>query len=125
MDHAISIANLGRFIEKEVMPELMKSIDLPVIPDYEIRTRGMEKRAGLRLFVLGAPILLIFTGIPIAAMLYALYTAPSTTTPRFLGTVIVSGVFLAVFLWLWIQAIGRGGRLWIGGDAPASEEKTL
>ncbi len=124
IDHAINIANQGRFIEKEVMPDLMKSIDLPRIPNYEVSIRRLEKRAGLRLFVLGAPILLIFAGIPLAALLYALYVAPSTTTPRFLGPAIVSGILLAVFLWLWIQAIGRGGKLWLAEDAPASEVKT-
>ena len=125
MDHAISIANQGDFIEKVVMPELMKSIDLPVIPDYEVRIRGMEKRVGLRRFVLGAPILLIFLGIPFVALLYAVSVAPSATTPRFLGPAIVSLVLLAVFLWMWVQAIGRGAEIWIAEDAPASEVKTL
>ena len=125
MDHAISIANLGRFIEKEVMPALMKSVDLPVIPDYEVRIRGMEERAGLRRFVLGAPILLIFLGIPFVALLYAVSVAPSKTTPSFFWPAIVSLILLAVFLWMWIQTIGRGAQIWIGKDAPASEVKTL
>jgi hypothetical protein len=73
----------------------------------------MEKRAGLRLFVLGAPILLIFGGIPLAAMVYAIAVALSITAPRFLGPTVVSGVLLVAFIWLWIQAIGRGARLWI------------
>jgi hypothetical protein len=124
IDHAINIANQGSFIQKVVMPELMQSIDLPSIPNYEVSIRCMEKRAGLRLFVLGTPILLIFAGIPLAAMLYAFYVAPSTTTARFLGPAIVSCILLAVFLWLWIQAIGRGGQLWTGEDAPVSEVKT-
>jgi hypothetical protein len=124
-DHAINIANLGHFIQTDVKLELMKSIDLPSIPDYEVSIRRMEKRAGLRLFVLGVPILLIFAGIPLAAMLYALYVAPSRTAPRFLSPAIVSGILLVVFLWLWIQAIGRGGQLWIGKDAPASNASML
>jgi hypothetical protein len=123
IDHAINIANQGSFIQKVVMPAL-QSIDVPSIPNYEVSVRRMEKRAGLRLFVLGAPILLIFAGIPLAAMLYAFYVAKSAATARFLGPAIVSCILLAVFLWLWIQAIGRGGRLWIGEDAPASEVKT-
>jgi len=124
IDHAINIANQGSFIQNVVMPELMQSIDLPSIPNYEVSIRRMEKRAGLRLFVLGAPILLIFAGIPLAAMLYALYVAPSIKAARFLGLAIVSCILLAVFLWLWIQAIGRGGQLWTGEDAPPSEVKT-
>jgi hypothetical protein len=121
IDHAINIANQGRFIEKEVMPELMRSIDLPSIPNYEVSIRRLEKRAGLRVFVLGTPILLIFAGIPLAALLYALYVAPSVTAPRFLWPAIVSGTLLAVFLWLWIEAIGRGGPLWLAEGPPASE----
>jgi hypothetical protein len=126
IDHAINIAKQGRFIENVVMPELMQSIDLPSIPNYEVSIRRMEKRAGLRLFVLGTPILLIFAGIPLAAILYAFYVAkPATSNSvRFLGPAIVSCILLAVFLWLWIQAIGRGGQLWTGEDAPASEVKT-
>src|SRR6266480_5635871 len=123
IDHAINIAKQGRFIENVVMPELMQSIDLASIPNYEVSIRRMEKRAGLRLFVLGVPILLIFAGIPLAAMLYAFYIATSTMTARFLGPAIVSFVLLAVFLWLWIQAIGRGGQRWTAEDAPTSEVK--
>src|SRR5918996_3585251 len=124
IDHAINIANQGSFIQNVVMPELMQSIDLPSIPNYEVSIRRMEQRAGLRLFVLGAPILLIFVGIPLAAMLYAFYVAPSIEAARFLGPAVVSCILLAVFLWLWIQAIGRGGQLWTGEDAPVSEVKT-
>ena len=124
IDHAINIANQGSFIQNVVMPELMQSIDLPSIPNYEVSIRRMEQRAGLRLFVLGAPILLIFAGIPLAAMLYAFYVAPSIKTARFLGPAIVSCILLAVFLWLWIQAIGRGGQLWTGEHALPSEVKT-
>jgi len=123
IDHAINIANQGSFIQNVVMPELMQSIDLASIPNYEVSIRRMEKRAGLRLFVLGVPILLIFAGIPLAAMLYAFYIATSTMTARFLGPAIVSFVLLAVFLWLWIQAIGRGGQRWTAEDAPTSEVK--
>jgi hypothetical protein len=123
IDHAINIANQGSFIQNVVMPELMQSIDLPSIPNYEVSIRGMEQRAGLRLFVLGAPIFLIFAGIPLAAMLYAFYVAPSIKAAGFLGPAIVSCMLLAVFLWLWVQAIGRGSRIWTGEHAPPSEVK--
>jgi hypothetical protein len=125
MDHAIRISNQYDFIENVVLPELMNSIDLPSIPNYEARIRGQEKRAGLRLFVLGAPILLMFLGIPFAALLYAVSVAPSPTNARFLVPAIVSFILLAVFFWLWFQTIGRGAQLWIKQDAPASEVKTL
>ena len=125
IDHAINIANQGRFIEKEVIPDLKKSIDLPHIPNYEVSIRRLEQRAGLRLFVLGAPILLIFAGIPVAALLYALYVGRSIiTAPSFLGPAIASGVLLVVFLWLWVQAIGRGGKIWLAEDAPANKVRT-
>ena len=84
----------------------------------------MEKRAYLRLFVLGTPILLIFAVIPFAALLYAFSVAPSAMTPRFLGPAIVSFILLVIFFWMWIQAIGRGGKIWTVEGAPVSEVKT-
>jgi hypothetical protein len=124
IDHAINISNQGSFIQRVIMPELMQSIDLPSIPNYELSIRRMEKRAGLRLLVLGVPILLIFAGIPLAAILYAFYVSTSATAARFLGPAVVSCILLAIFLWLWIQAIVRGGQLWTGEGGSASEVKT-
>jgi hypothetical protein len=69
-DHAINIGNIGRFIQRSIMPRLSASLGSD-LPDYELWIRDFEQRQGSRLVLLIAPITLMFAVLPLGALILA------------------------------------------------------
>lgn len=93
-DHAINIANIGRFIQRRLMPDLSATLKQQV-PDYEVLIRAFEQRLGWRFLLLTAPTVLLFAILPAAALLLAWLAAPARDLVFYLlaatGTLLVIG----------------------------------
>jgi hypothetical protein len=116
-DHAINIGNIGRFIQNSLMPRLSGALDY-ALPDYEVSVRAFEGQSGLRLMLLISPMLLLFAGIPVFALLLA-YSAVADHGDLFwalsaIGALLIlifGGYALAIlFGWIWrTDPAARGG----------------
>jgi hypothetical protein len=75
-DHAINIGNLGRFIQRRLMPLLSATLKHD-LPDYEVSIRTFEQRKGRRLLLLITPMLLLFAVLPAGALILAWAVTPT------------------------------------------------
>jgi hypothetical protein len=75
-DHAINIGNLGRFIQRRLMPLLSATLKRD-LPDYEVSIRTFEQQKGRRLLLLITPMLLLFAVLPAGALILAWAVAPT------------------------------------------------
>jgi hypothetical protein len=114
IDHAANIANIGRFIQHEVMPELARAAGVDRLPDYEIFVREFEKRGSFRFFVFGTPILFIFAILPLAALVLPFLPGMHTSRhPSLWAPAGLDGLLLVAFAVAWRGMMTRGdaGRL--------------
>ena len=123
IDHAISIACIGAFLQRTVMPALAGVAGVPKLPDYEDKVRELESRKGLRIFVFGFPIFLLFAGLPVAALLYAFLQAPGTSSPGFWGPALLGGSLVMVFLVMWARLVWRPGETWLASYTQTAEAR--
>jgi hypothetical protein len=94
-DHAISIGNLGRFIQHRLMPLLSEALKQE-LPDYESFIRQFERQKGRRLILLIAPMLLLFALLPAAALFLAWAVAAVRDT-LFWTLISIGAVLILIF----------------------------
>jgi hypothetical protein len=94
-DHAISIGNLGRFIQHRLMPRLSATLQRD-LPDYETFIRQFEQQKGRRLILLFAPMLLLFALLPAAALFLA-WAVATVRDPLFWSLLAIGAVLILIF----------------------------
>jgi hypothetical protein len=111
VDHAINIDSLGRFVQKELKPALASALGTASIVDYEVFAESFAENSGLRFFLLGLPIFLLFAGLPGTALVLPFIVIPREQydTPFWFGA-IVAAAFLALFCLFWFHVIKRAKR---------------
>lgn len=123
IDHAISIACIGTFLQRTVTPALAKVIGVPALPDYEEKVRELEARTGLRVFVFGFPIFLLFAVLPMAALLYALLQAADVSSPSFWGPALLGVSLVVIFVAMWARLVWRPGEAWLASYTQTAEAR--
>lgn len=109
-DHAINIGNLGRFIQRRLMPTLSETLNHE-LPDYEVWIRTFEQQKGRRLLLLIAPMLLIFAILPTAALILA--CAVALARDRLFWALVGTGAALILIFGSYSTSILFG---WIWSD---------
>jgi hypothetical protein len=113
IDHVINIGHIGRFIQNVIKPQLAHTVSLKDLPDYEVYVRTLESRRVLRIFVLGIPILLMFAGVPLAALVLPFLVAkPPARDIIFAGPAVLGATFIAIFLFFWFSIVMQSSRVW-------------
>ena len=121
VDHAINIDNLGRFIQREVKPQLASALGVDRLVDYEVFAESFADRTNLRLFLLGLPIGLLFAGVPLAALVVPfLVVTPEHREMLFWNGAVLATGFLLLFILFWYQVVKRAKR---AHPEPASTER--
>jgi hypothetical protein len=120
IDHAVSIGYIGRFIQYRVKPRLAEVANVSEMVDYEVFARRFEQNRKFRVLLFALPLLLIFCGIPISALILAFFIQKTWTSTMFWAPAILGAVLTAVFLWFWSLMVA--GRLWeSSATLPGSE----
>ena len=111
VDHVINIDNLGRFIQREVKPQLSSVLGVTV-PDYEIFAESFAELSRLRYFLLALPIASLFAGIPVSTLVLPfIVVKPQEWDAPFWGGALLSAVLLSVFSYFWFNVVRRASRV--------------
>jgi hypothetical protein len=70
IDHAYNINNLGSYINKRLRPLVVEATGSADVLGYEDAIDRYEKHRFLRLVPLGLPLTLLFSGLPLAALVF-------------------------------------------------------
>lgn len=111
VDHAINIDSLGRFIQKELKPQLASALGIAQVVDYEVFAESFAERSRLRFFLFGLPIALLFAGLPAVALVlpFIVVGRDQYDAPFWFGA-ILGAAFLALFCLFWFQVVRRARR---------------
>jgi hypothetical protein len=100
LDHGLNIANIGEFIRTRIVPVLELVPRASDVLGYEAFMRTFERRRLLRVFLFGAPLLLLFAGFPAGALIYLCWAGlVNTWTMKVLWA--VGALFLLWYLVFW------------------------
>ena len=82
IDHTFNIARLGRYIDAVIKPMLRAATGNPNVLGNEETVQEYERHPVLRLLPFGIPLVVLFTGIPVGALIVTAYLA---TVPSPIG----------------------------------------
>jgi hypothetical protein len=111
IDHAINIDNLGRFIQREVKPQLASALGVGKVVDYEVFAESFAERSQLRYLLLALPVALLFGGVlGCALVLPFIGVETEQYDTSFVGGAVLGGVLLALFNLFWYRVVKRAKR---------------
>lgn len=123
IDHAINIDNLGRFIQREVKPQLASALGVEKVIDYEVFAESFAERSNLRYFLFALPVALLFAGVPGCALVLPFIGVETEQyDTSFVGAAVLGGALLALFTLFWYRVVKQAKRAQPG--TPANKENT-
>lgn len=104
-DHAANIDQIGRYLREEVQAMVTEAVGDPRLFCYEERVRAYELSFVPRGLSMGVPLLLMFTGFPVAALAFSWQRVSGGGWPLFLWW---AGIVLQLgFLVHWLAFVRR------------------
>jgi hypothetical protein len=100
IDHAFNISRIGQYIRDILAPTLRKATGENALLGYESWVQAYERQTVPRLLPFGIPLILLFSGVPIGALVVAFPTAafPTDVWGLWLLGLLATGV--QVYFWL-------------------------
>ncbi len=99
IDHAVNIGNIGQYINTVVKPILREAAGDSNLLSYEEWVDTYEEQPIWRLMPFGIPLVLLFSVVPVASLLY---TAPLVDTPWGWVLWVMGFVMTAVQVSFWV-----------------------